>query len=274
VLFLLDGILAALLLFALIEANREDRLFNDIKNVVDAAAGPNASPETVVVNAMHVTHEMMSGRARVLGPKSFFDGWLIQSSTQDLMCGSMDCGSSSKVLARLLQCYGYPVRIGQMKAKGYFGAHIITEVGIGGRWVVADPRYDLVFRRRDSSLAGFADLHQQWSVYSSQTPPGYDNDYRYEDIRYTRWNKVPVIFPAIHGVLNLVFGKTRTAGLCLRTHFLRVYVVYFFLFLALLVLLNIYIYLGMRGRLPWQRAIDMASNRAVTIDLKEKQRIS
>ena len=129
VLFLLSGILAASLIFLRIEAGRETRLFNNLKHMVDAAAGRNSSPDAKVLEAMHLT------RAITHGP-SVLNAWIASKT-------------DTKVLARLLQCYHYPVRIGEIEAKGDLPAHKIIEVLIDGRWIIADPLANVVFPRPD-----------------------------------------------------------------------------------------------------------------------------
>jgi hypothetical protein len=132
VLFLLSGILAASLVFLRIEASRETRVFASLKNLVDAAAGRNSSPEAKVIEAMHLTHAIMRN-------PSVLNSWITSNT-------------DSKVLARLLQSYNYTLRIGRMKAKGSLGEHNIVEVLIDGRWMIADPLYDNVIRQADEDI--------------------------------------------------------------------------------------------------------------------------
>jgi len=192
-LFLLSGVLAASLLFLRIEANREEEVFSDLKTAVDAAAGRNALPEAVVTEAMHLTHAIVGNRIRVSGGV-LFEGWPLRSCTGELV-NPGGSHSYSRVLARLLECYHYPVRICKLEA----GGHFITEVQIDGRWVALDPMDDVVFGRA-------TDIH-----YSYRARP-----------------------------------------------VLQVYTFYFYVVLVGFVLLIGYIYFGMRGLLPWQKAVDEA----------------
>jgi hypothetical protein len=132
VLFLLSGMLAASLVFLRIEANREARVFESLKNLVDAGAGRNSSPEAKVIEAMHLTHAIMRN-------PSVLNSWITSNT-------------DSKVLARLLHNYNYTLRIGRMKAKGSLGAHNVVEVLIDGRWMIADPLYDNVIRQADEDI--------------------------------------------------------------------------------------------------------------------------
>lgn len=253
VLFFLAGAMAALLIYLKVLAHREDRLLDALKRQVDAVAGNNASPTAVVLAAMNVTHEVISEKIILTGTGGASIGDWMPCSLANQLLGEGACGSYSIVLARLLDSYNYPVRIGQMKTKGHFGGHIIVEARVARDWVVLDPLYDLAFRRPDSSLASFTDLHDRWRDYTSQLPPSYDTNYCYEGMRYTNWNKIPLIMPATHKLLSLTLGEQRTADVCLRIHLLRVYEICFYLDLSVLVVLSVYLYCGVRGLMPWQK---------------------
>ena len=127
VLFLISGVLAASLIFLRIQAGRETRLFENLKSMVDVAAGRNSSPDATVIEAMHLTRSITRSS---IGSNS----WITFNN-------------DTKTLARLLRCYDYPVRIGQMKAKGELPAHKVIEVLIDGRWLIADPMDNVVFQR-------------------------------------------------------------------------------------------------------------------------------
>jgi len=254
ILFFLAGSMAALLIYLKVLAHREVRLLDGLKYQVDAVAGKNASSVAVVLAAMQVTHYVISDKTILAGKGGGSVGDWMPCGLANQLLGEGACGSYSMVLARLLESYDYPVRIGQMKVRGLFGGHIIVETRIGGNWVVLDPLYDLAFRRPDSSLAGFADLHDQWRDFAPQAPPGYDTSYRYEAIRYTNWNKIPLVMPATRKLLSLVLGEQRTANICLRMYLLRGYDLCFYIALIILALLSVYLYCGVRGFLPWQKA--------------------
>jgi len=254
VLFFLAGAMAALLIHLKVLARREDRLLDGLKQQVDAIAGNNASSTAVVLAAMNVTHDVISEKIILTGAGGSSVGDWVPCSLANQLLGEGACGSYSMVLARVLDSYDYPVRIGQMKTKGRFGGHIIVEARVGGDWVVLDPLYDLAFRRPDSSLASFTDLHDRWKDYTSQLPPSYDTNYRYEGMRYTNWDKIPLIMPATHKLLSLILGQQRTGDICLRVYLLRIYDLCFYLDLFVLMLLSVYLYCGVRGLLPWQKA--------------------
>ena len=143
------------------------------------------------------------------------------------------CGSYSEVLARILQTYHLPVRIAQMKANGIYAAHNVVETMVRQRWIVLDPTFNLCFVRPDQTLASFADVRKNWSYYSRQVPAGYNPIYRYEDVRYSNWTKIPVLLPALRSLLNATIGPERANGISLRTMFLNSFSICLYLVLAL-----------------------------------------
>jgi hypothetical protein len=237
VLVFLNGFLIAALLCFKIQADYENGLFGSIKSSINQTIDADDTSDSIVVKAMHVAHSLMERRAATfhdphmasMGPAA----GIFHSTAVDLMTASGACGSYSQVLARIIDAYHYPVRIAQMKANGIFGAHNIVEAYTGSRWVVLDPTFDVCFTRPDARLASFSDVHNDWNYYSRQLPSGYDRSYRYEDVRYTNWDKIPVLMPAVKKLMTLCIGAERTNGFSIRTHFMNTYTVCFNIFLIL-----------------------------------------
>jgi hypothetical protein len=94
-------------------------------------------------------------------------------------------------------------------------------------------------------LASIADVQADWEHYSQQTPAHYDPKYNYEGVRYTNWNKIPVLMPALRKVLTWTIGSEKTETISLRTFFLEKYRVLFKLTLSL--------YLTILTKLYWKR---------------------
>jgi hypothetical protein len=178
-----------------------------------------------------------------------FESSVINPATFDLMTTDGMCGSYSRVLARILECNDIPVRFAQMEVNGTFGGHIILEAKLGKDWIVLDPMYDLYFRRPDSRFASFNDVRDNWDYYRQKVPQNYNMNYRYEGVRYTNWNKIPVILPAIKELLYLFLGKQKTDELSLRSYFLRPYHTLFYF--TLIIFIPVFFYTFRRfGRLP------------------------
>lgn len=217
------------------ESTYEKGLFASIKGSIDNRLDTDDNQDSIIVKAMATCHDLMSNRApvfggtQILGPSAdFFHG-----TSVDLMTTQGACGSYAQVMAMIIKTYDYPVRIAQMKANGIWAAHNIVEVKTGHGWVVVDPTFNAHFVRPDGRLASFNDVHSDWDYYARQVPKGYDLQYRFEDVRYSNWTKVPVIFPAIKGVLNLLIGKVNADTISMRTWFLKIYSIYLYVCLFL-----------------------------------------
>jgi hypothetical protein len=127
---------------------------------------------------------------------------------------------------------GFPTRIGQMYANGYFGGHMLVEVWSDGRWMVMDPLFDQFFTKPDGSLASFEEVHNNFSYYSKQLHPDYPKKYQYQDVRYTNWNKIPVVSPLLKKVFDLVYGEKKADQICLRKYVIKFYLLWHYVFLS------------------------------------------
>jgi len=224
------------------EANYEQELFSAIQYNVDSKINSNDSQDSIMVKAMHACNALLNTRAAIFKDQTL-DGIkvdLLQPTSIDLMTAKGACGSYSMVLARTLENYNFPVRIAQMKARGIFAAHNIVEAKSSKGWVVLDPLFDAYFIRPDNSLASFNDVKNNWDFYKTQLPSKYDMRYRYEDVRYSNWGKIPLILPAVKKILDLVLGKEKADTISIRTYFLRMYDFYFYILLGLYIPLLIF----------------------------------
>lgn len=201
----------------------EDSYFNALaKTIMEKRKVYNE--DSIIVDAVHLTHSLLQSRNALFNSTTqatdiSYDG----SLTGDLMTASGACGSYAAVLCHLLQTLNFRARIGQMKVGDEFGGHIITEVLTENGWVVLDASYDLWFINTKGQLASFSEVGSRWSYYKTKTPPAYNPAYRYEDIRYTNWAKIPVIMPALKASLSLLLPKAKIREISIRPHFLRKY---------------------------------------------------
>lgn len=230
-LMFLNGFLIAILLCFRIQASYENGLFASIKSSINERIDSDDTSDSIAVKSMNVCYYLMKPRASTFNENTSaamgLQAGIFRSSAVDLMTASGACGSYSQVLARIIDAYHYPVRIAQMKAYGYFGAHNVVEVYTGKHWVLLDPTFNLSFIRPDGVIASFADVHGNWPWFSRQVPDDYDLKYKYEDVRYTNWTKIPVVMPAMKKALSLVLGADRVNSFSLRTHFMNTYMVCF-----------------------------------------------
>ena len=231
----LNGFLLASLFYFNMEAHYEKELFQAIRTDINTRIPAGEPEDSLIVQVMHVCHNLLVSRESVFEGKSFdgFSSSLLEPASMDLMTARGACGSYSMVLARILQGYNYPVRIAQMKANGIFADHNIVEVKTRHGWVVLDPLFNIYFINPDHRLASFKDVQSNWSYYLPQLPGDYDQHYRYEDVRYSNWTKIPIVMPAIKKILDETIGKQEADNISLRTYFLRKYDICFNIVLVL-----------------------------------------
>ena len=238
----LSGFLLATLFYFKMEANYENELFRAIQVNVDQHINHREDRDSLVVKVMHACHNLLTNRAAVFNNQSL--GGLkaeINPTSFDLMTAQGACGSYAMVLARILKNYDFSVRIAQMKVNGVYAAHNVVEVKSAADWIVLDPLFNLYFIKPDGkNLASFADVKANWPYYSKQVPTDYDMTYSYQDVRYSNWQKIPVIMPAVKKVLDLVLTKKKADTISVRTYFLRTYDLFFYG--SLLLFIPIFLY--------------------------------
>ncbi|HEV2354313.1 MAG TPA: transglutaminase domain-containing protein [Puia sp.] len=233
------GFLLALTFRFYLRDHYEASMFQSLATAV-RKDNPSAGQETLALAAMHVAHNLLTTRVSLFGHINAADDDFEGSLTDDLLSAKGACGSYSAVLAQLLQSLGFEVRIAQMKVRGRYGGHINVEARTIYGWVVLDPQFDCCFRKPSGQLASFEDVSENWAFYQLQTPPGYNPAYAYADVRYTNWNKIPVLLPALRKCLTLFLGEARVRNISVAPLLLRRYRVYSLLLgLATLVLIGV-----------------------------------
>ncbi len=227
----LNGFLLASLFYFNMEGKYENSLFLAIKKSIDHRIDANDTQDSIVVKTMQTCNELLHNRAPIFSESELdpFKTDYIHATTVDLMTTRGACGSYSMVLARMLQISHYPVRIAQMKAHGIYAAHNVLEVYTNTGWAVLDPTFNVYFKKPNAGLASFEDVENNWNYYTRQLPVGYDTSYKYEDVRYTNWEKIPILSPAVKKTLDLFIGKQRANKISMRTYFLKMYDFYYYL---------------------------------------------
>jgi hypothetical protein len=224
-LLFLNGILLTSSLYFLTESRYEKELFIAITRKIKEELPAQHNDYAFVQKALQTTSSLQDNRFRVFGNQQLegIKANIFHPTTIDLMTNNGACGSYVTVLSRILKSNNIHVRIGQMKVNGNFGGHMIVEARVDGKWVVLDPTYSLYFTNADGSWASFKQLQSNWNYYKSQVPANYNMDYSFEDIRYTNWNKIPAITPAIKSILNVLLGKETADTISIRPYLLRNY---------------------------------------------------
>jgi hypothetical protein len=243
-LFLINGFLFASLFYFYSEDSYEKQLFKGIAASIskDLPAFNPAKEDSILLRTLDLSYRLLRRRMGIFGNTEFkgINGEMLHPVSFDLMTGKSTCGSGSYVLGRILQEFNMDIRFPQMKVGGEYGGHILVEAKTSDGWKALDPIYNLSFKRPDGQLASFKDVRDNWNYYKQQLPSGYNIAYAYEGVRYTNWNKIPVLMPLLREFLYLVKGKEATDYLSLRSFALRKYNLALNVVLALYVCLCIY----------------------------------
>lgn len=221
-LIFINGFLLSLLVYFYTENSYEDQIFKAIATQVKQTTR-SENQDSILVNALNLTYSLEKFRSFVFDNKQIntIKSDLIRPVSFDLMTGKGACGSYSYVLGRILAELNFEIRFAQMKVDGQCGGHILIETKTANGWAVLDPSYNLFFTRADGTFASFNDLKQNWDTYKNQVPADYNMKYNYSDVRYTNWNKIPIIMPALKAVFEFSLGEKEANEFSMRNLFLR-----------------------------------------------------
>ena len=234
-LFVINGfLLAAALLFYMHDAY-EHSIVGALSSNVKRQYSKYNSEDSLLIGGLRLTHYLEERRVTVFGAEEISDGYsgILQPLTNDLMTAKGACGSYALVLGSILKDIGFKIRFAQMKVDETWGGHIIIEAKTKKGWVALDPSFNLAFVKKDGTLAGFQDIHSDWNYFQNQLPVNYKREYAYSDVRYTNWEKIPIILPGVRFVLEHTIGKVATNEVSIRVLFLRKYRILYYIMLSL-----------------------------------------
>ncbi|NII24077.1 hypothetical protein HB364_03220 [Pseudoflavitalea sp. X16] len=244
----MNGLLLASLFYFYTEKQYENNLFASMAAYVRGLVPtPGLSSfvnteDSLLTKSVEVVYLLGERRLTVFGPHQVkgIKADFIQPVSIDLMTGQGACGSRAYVLGRLLQEMSIDVRFPQMTVNDQKAGHILVEAKTSYGWVVLDASYNTFFRKQNGQLAGFADVKADWAHYQQQVPADYNMAYRYEDVRYTNWDKIPLVMPLIKNVMYWTMGKEKTDSYSLRSLVLRKFNVLFNITLGAYLLVTLF----------------------------------
>lgn len=224
-------LLFVLLIYILIEWQHENNLYRNIGHAARTHAA-NGDDTSVVKEAMTSINDIMQSRHELFqGTEQYsLKQTVFQSADIDLMYGSGACGGYSKVLARTLQLQGFDVRIGQLKTLKYgFGGHIIIELYSKTlhKWVFVDPLFKLIVRQKNGHWTSVKEVAKNYHLYASQMPEKFNQDFKFNGVRYTNWAKFGGIAKPYYALAKLFKGKRYADTICLRMYGLSTFPVLF-----------------------------------------------
>lgn len=225
-----NGFVLAMLLFFYVQADYEAQLFKSLAVHVQSQCPPDQSRDSILIQSLHVTHELGKNRSLLFSKRAIENPHadLLKPLTYDLMTGQQACGGFSYVLGRLLKEMDVEIRFAQMEVNHIYGGHIIVEAKMPYGWVVLDPMFDLFFLKPNGHMAGFAEVRANWNYYKNQVPHDYNPAYAYENVRYTNWEKIPVVMPALKNLLSWSMGEEAATGFSFRNLLLKKYEILFY----------------------------------------------
>ena len=223
-LLFITGFLAAGYICLEMQDDYESRIFVLIANQV-AGMEKNQPQDSLIKKAVSTTYNLLHNRSvffKGAVAQGFLDDF-IHPLSSDLMTAEGACGSYSSILCRILNTMNIETRFAQMKVNGLYGGHIVIEAKTQHGWAVLDPLYNLVFVNPVGQSASFSEVAANWPWYRQQTPADYDMKYNYAGVRYTNWNKIPVLMPLLKQSLSFCMSAEQLEHLSIRNYFLRKY---------------------------------------------------
>lgn len=235
VFYFLVGLLFASAIYFYTENQYEKEIFTALKKFTlsKISIHQQQNTDSILVAATATTHELEKSRQTMFAQ---LDGKTLKSKylqpiTYDLMTGQGACGSNSYVLGRLLKEFNIDVKFAQMYVNGRPGGHIVIEAKRDTGWVVLDALYNQYFVDSLGRLASFSAVGKNWDYYKKQINDGYDEKYKYENVQYTNWNKIPVILPFIRKILIFFKGEEYVQSVSLRKLLLQKFkIIYYSIF--------------------------------------------
>jgi transglutaminase-like putative cysteine protease len=102
------------------------------------------------------------------------------------------CGSATNAFLNLSRSAGVPARRLLLLSPDRTAKHVVAEVLVDGRWVVADATYRTFMRDANGNLLTRQDL-QQPAIFDQAAGriPGYIRDYSYESSAHVRFSALP-----------------------------------------------------------------------------------
>jgi len=146
-------------------------------------------------------------------------------SSEEIVAGGGTCGDFVHVAARALKTAGYKIRVAQMKVGETYGGHVFLEVLIDGGYRVLDPYFNVSYVNKSGELATFEEVSNNWENFRQQTPQNYNLAYSYNGVRYTNWDKVPIMMPLVKKGLIFFWGEATINHISIRAYLLEAYLV-------------------------------------------------
>ena len=209
-----------------------------LREIIDSQRQQEASPLATAKSLMNYTYLSLPKKSPAKTPYYFSDllDKFPRTTTSNISKGG-GCGYSSMVLADLLKTAGYKVRIASMFCEDTFGCHIFVEAQIDGKFIILDPTYNLTFTDASGTPMGSHEVKENWSLLRKSLPKSYNQNYDYENVQYTNWNKnrfTKLLYEFSSAILQIDLKN-----ISLRAYLLDVYKIYFYVLISVFIFLTI-----------------------------------
>jgi Transglutaminase-like superfamily len=113
------------------------------------------------------------------------------------------CGTATNAFLNLARSNGLSARRLLLLSPDREAKHVVAEVLIDGRWVVADPAYRILLRDAKGRLLTREELRNPAVfVEATSVVPNYPKEYTYEEIAHVRLTRLPMHGFHLHWVLD------------------------------------------------------------------------
>lgn len=103
------------------------------------------------------------------------------------------CGTATNAFLNLARSNGLSVRRLLLLTPQNEAKHVVAEVLIGGRWVIADPAYRILLRDANGRLLTRQDLRDPVLLAeATSVVPNYPKEYTYEHFAHVRLGRLPM----------------------------------------------------------------------------------
>lgn len=114
------------------------------------------------------------------------------------------CGTATNAFVNLANSSGLPARRLLLLGPDHKTKHVVAEVEVGGRWIVADPSYRVLPRDAEGRPVTREQLRDpEVFAQATQGIPGYNADYTYDQTANVRTARIGVLGPLLGSAMQL-----------------------------------------------------------------------
>ncbi|MBZ5659129.1 MAG: transglutaminase-like domain-containing protein [Acidobacteriia bacterium] len=116
------------------------------------------------------------------------------------------CGTATNAFVNLAESTGLRTRRLLLLNGNRASKHVVAEVLVGDRWIIVDPSYHTIFRKRDGQLVTQSDLRNLQTFREvTEGIPNYPQTYTYESTAHVRLRRIPVVGRYLRGIFNVIW---------------------------------------------------------------------